>query len=146
MNIGDRIRERRKEEGLTQKGLAEISGVSEMAIRKYESSDRQPRLEQLQKIAKALETTVDSLLYGEITTRTVNYYDEETGEAGTAAMTVYPKGHPFHIPTLQEAETQENVLLAHFNKLNDSGRDRAVTVVGELSEIPRYQRKPQQEE
>lgn len=57
MTIGDRIREHRKKAGLTQKKLGELSGTSETTVKQYELGKRQPRLEQLQKIATALNTS-----------------------------------------------------------------------------------------
>lgn len=54
MTIGDRIKQVRNARGLTQKQLGAISGTSEITIRQYELGKRQPRLEQLQRIAAAL--------------------------------------------------------------------------------------------
>lgn len=62
MTIGERIKQVRKEKGLTQKRLGELSGTSEGTVRQYEIGKRQPRLEQLQRIAFALETTVSELV------------------------------------------------------------------------------------
>lgn len=53
--IGNRIKQFRKEKGLTQKELANKLNVAEITIRKYESGDREPKLEQLEKIASALD-------------------------------------------------------------------------------------------
>lgn len=58
MTIGDRIRLQRKHAGLTQKKLGELSETSETTIKQYESGKRQPRIEQLQKIASALNIPV----------------------------------------------------------------------------------------
>lgn len=58
MSAGERIRDLRIKKGWSQKKLHLKSGVAEITIRKYENStERQPRLEQLQKIADALGTT-----------------------------------------------------------------------------------------
>lgn len=54
MTIGDKIRNYRKLAGLTQKKLGELSGTSETTIKQYEGGKRQPRIEQLSKIADAL--------------------------------------------------------------------------------------------
>lgn len=62
MTIGERIKQARKEKGLTQKRLGELSGTSEITVRQYEIGKRQPRLVQLQRIALALETTVSELV------------------------------------------------------------------------------------
>lgn len=62
MTIGDKIRYHRKAAGLTQKQLGELSGTSETTIRQYEGGKRQPRIEQLQKIADTLQITVLDLM------------------------------------------------------------------------------------
>lgn len=55
MTIGEKIRVYRTTiAGLTQKELAEKAGCAEITIRQYETGKRQPRLEQLQKIADAI--------------------------------------------------------------------------------------------
>ena len=55
MNVGEKIKLFRNLKKLSQKALSELSGVSEIAIRKYEAGDRSPKPEQLKKIAHALE-------------------------------------------------------------------------------------------
>ncbi len=62
MTIGEKIHFYRKSNKLTQKQLAELSGVSEISIRKYEAGDRFPKLAQLQKIASVLPIGGDELL------------------------------------------------------------------------------------
>lgn len=62
MTIGDKIKNYRKLSGLTQKQLGEISGTSERTIQQYESGKRQPRIEQLSKIASALDIPVSVFL------------------------------------------------------------------------------------
>ncbi len=54
MTIGKRIKQVRNEKGLTQKQLGELSKTSEGTVRQYEIGKRQPRLEQLRRIAAAL--------------------------------------------------------------------------------------------
>lgn len=62
MNIGEKIQFFRKANKLTQKQLSELSGISEISIRKYEAGDRFPKTEQLQKIASVLEIGGNELL------------------------------------------------------------------------------------
>ncbi len=62
MTIGKKIRELRKKAGLTQKELGRLSGTSETTIKQYELGKRQPRMEQLQKVATALNIQVNDLL------------------------------------------------------------------------------------
>lgn len=47
---------------LTQKELGTLSKTSENTIRQYETGKRQPRIDQLQKIAPILKVTVANLL------------------------------------------------------------------------------------
>lgn len=67
MTIGDRIKQVRTEKGLTQKQLGELSKTSEGTVRQYEIGKRQPRIEQLKRIADALGVGVSYLLSGEAT-------------------------------------------------------------------------------
>ncbi len=59
--IGEKIKKYRKEKGLTQKKLGELCGINEANIRKYELGKANPKIETIEKIAKALETTTDEL-------------------------------------------------------------------------------------
>lgn len=52
------MRNARKVAGITQDGLAKILGINRATISKYESGQIMPSLDQLGKIAKALNTTV----------------------------------------------------------------------------------------
>lgn len=52
------LKEQRKSLNLTQKDLADKTGLSEITIRKYEKGERQPKLEQLQRLSKALECDI----------------------------------------------------------------------------------------
>lgn len=61
MTIGKRIQAVRKKRGLTQKELAAKLGLATGSIQQYELDKRQPRLEQLQNIANALEVPLSEL-------------------------------------------------------------------------------------
>lgn len=54
MTVGEAIKYFRKKNKLTQKQLATKAGMAEITIRQYEAVKREPRLEQLHKIAEAL--------------------------------------------------------------------------------------------
>ena len=62
--IGDRITLLMKKKGYTQKELARMVGVTEAAMSKYLSNDRQPRVEVIANMATALNTTSDYLIRG----------------------------------------------------------------------------------
>lgn len=63
MTTGEKIRTLRKELGLTQKQLAEKSGIIETTIRKYESGAQNPKLNNLQKLATAFDIPLNDLLF-----------------------------------------------------------------------------------
>lgn len=62
MKIGDRIKTLRKANNLTQKELSQRSGIAEITIRQYERGDYQPKVEQIQKLAKGLSVPVEQLI------------------------------------------------------------------------------------
>ncbi len=64
MLIGENIRKIRKEKGLTQKKLGELSGINEVQIRQYEIGKAKPKIQTIEKIANALDIDVLSLLRG----------------------------------------------------------------------------------
>lgn len=64
--IGIRIRETRKQKGLSEQELAEFSNLSTVYISYIENARRKPSLESLIKISNALEITLDELLYGNL--------------------------------------------------------------------------------
>lgn len=64
ISIGDRITSCRTAKGLTQEGLAQAMGISQAALSRWESNQREPQLRYLYPLATALGVTVESLLPG----------------------------------------------------------------------------------
>lgn len=62
MGIGEHIRKRRLELGMTQRELGERCGIAEPTIRRYEAGKLNPKLETCQTIAAALNVPVAYLL------------------------------------------------------------------------------------
>lgn len=62
MPTGTRIKELRKQKGLTQKQLGELCGMYESQIRKYENGNANPKIETLQKIAFVLGVPITELI------------------------------------------------------------------------------------
>lgn len=58
------LKKYRKNNGYTQKQLAEAVGVTQQAVAKWETDKSSPDPEMLQKISSMLNVTVDSLLDG----------------------------------------------------------------------------------
>lgn len=62
--IGDKIKQIRKQAGLTQKELAEQLGTTQQNLAQYENGKRRPKIETIEKIADALKIPVGHLLDG----------------------------------------------------------------------------------
>ena len=113
--IGERIRKFRKERGLTQKQLGERCGILEPNIRKYELDKQKPKLDTLEKIAKALD--VDINVFWDY-----NYFKSELDDIFT---TMY----------VRENETRkalQKYLLEGFEKLNILGMKELLDYLEEL--------------
>ena len=96
MTVGDRIKELRRDNGLTQKELANAMGVTASMIGQYETGIRTPKYETLERIAKALSVSVPMLM-GEDTTVDIcliainlsEKYGLSTGDARILSTTVF---------------------------------------------------------
>lgn len=64
--IGERIKSARRNSGLTQKGLAAQVGVPYQTIQYWENGRRNPKIDNLQKVADALDVDVNWLLRGSV--------------------------------------------------------------------------------
>lgn len=116
MTIGQSIQQARKKAGLTQKQLAEKSGIATITLQQYERGVREPKLDTIAKIARAM---------------------------GLYASDLVDAGQWKHVQPGEEDENfnaAENQLLHHFRTLNDNGQTVAVERVQELAQIPAYQR------
>lgn len=74
----------RKHEGFSQSKLAELIGVSFMTIRRWESGEVIPRIDEVKRLAEILHVTVDELLNGvqDGKVRVVLAYDWQKYEGG----------------------------------------------------------------
>ena len=62
MNFSDRLKEARKNAGLTQAQLSEKLGITAQSYSQYETGKRNPKMETLQKIAAALNIKLSELV------------------------------------------------------------------------------------
>jgi len=67
MALGDNLKQLRKEKGLTQGDLSELSGIKLAHISKLERSESDPKLSTIEKLIKALDCTADRLLFDQST-------------------------------------------------------------------------------
>lgn len=116
MSLNDRIREARKDKGLTQEQLGNIIGVAKTTIAGYEKN-REPTAANVGAIADALGVDVNYLFQDEMK----------------------------NPPAPAEAETgglkpDDRALLDDYHKLNENGREAARNAVHGLTYAPNYQR------
>lgn len=136
MNIGMKIKEKRKAAGLTQSKLAELSGVATITIRQYETGKRQPRIEQLEKIANALGISAFELMEIDLSQayaamKPVQEQIKRQIESIASAIKENPKAFD------NIAQTE---LLKCFNLLSVKGKKEAIKRIHELSMIPEYRK------
>ncbi len=143
MKRGERIRQKRKEAGITQKELAARINVTPQLISQYENDIKQPKLETMYRIAIALGIRLEDLI-GLKTFETAAEF-EQSRSALAAEMSQNPQDcdslvvHRKEHYLLIQSEEKDQLDRA-FNKLNKAGQQIAVERVKELSEIPRYQK------
>lgn len=66
MTFGDRLKELRERKNMKQNEIANILGIHNSTLTKYESGERNPDFETLIQISSLLEVTIDYLLKGDI--------------------------------------------------------------------------------
>lgn len=61
-NFGIQLKELRIQQGITQKELGELVGISDVMVGQYERGVRTPKIEMRKKIAAALNTDINNLI------------------------------------------------------------------------------------
>ncbi len=74
--IGERIKEIRKKNNLTQKKLAEKTSIDVTSISRYETGNQMPNLDTLVLISMALEVSLDYIVFG--TSKDFTFNKKET--------------------------------------------------------------------
>ena len=124
-SIGQNIKRIRIAKGLTQEKLGDLCEpkIAGSAIRRYENGGASPKLENLQRIAKALQVSSSELdpKLNEIMT----FNNGEEFEQTRAAL-------------LCDIKISEMKQL--MKKLNDGGRDKALEQVEMLTKVPEYRK------
>lgn len=124
MKFHEKLRNLRQEKKISQKELAEMIGVSQTAIYQWEKGTRLPKTEQIYKIAAALQVEVPDLVGEDFSDRILKTLKSiET------------------IPDQIAVNLKKANLLNYYEKLNETGQTEAVKRVNELTYIPEYQKK-----
>lgn len=129
MTLGKKIREIRKDVGLTQAALGEKIGVSGAMIGQWENDLRNPKLDTIVRIADALDMSI------------FDFFPEKNDEF---SRLIYQEGFEESQDELRDVgytfSERESVLLSHFGVLNDDGQQKVVDYAGDLVASGKYQR------
>ena len=123
MTVSENIRYFRKERGYTQKQLSELAGIATITLQQYELEKREPKLENLQKIAEALGIPIAALLDIDETDQALNTLSDFKNV--DVKQTQYPD-----MFNLKELEP--------YFSLNRKGKDKALSYIDDLAKLPEY--------
>ena len=122
MRMGDRMRELRKERGITQEELGHLIGVQKSAIRKYEKGTiKSVKQDAILKMSKFFNVN-PCYLMGMSDNR--NLGQSSQGDYMEQVKTEYGTG--------------VTALLHRFSQLNTSGKNTLLDRAGELCQLPQY--------
>lgn len=121
MTIGENIRQARKKAGLTQRQLAEKSGVATITLQQYERGVREPKLDTIAKIARAMNLFASDLISGDQWQNVDMTFTDTTERYG------------------QETPQYYRMVEAFFT-LNHTGAEKAAVAVEDLAKVPEYRR------
>lgn len=139
------IRKYRIEKGLSQRELGELVGMTQQQIAQYENGKRKPKLETLDKLAKALGVKPGQLYFDEYIE-----YKHYTHPESLRDMVEKKKKIAIDIDrqALMKAidkvpgagNTPLEQLTAAFTKLNEKGQEKAASYVEDLTKISEYKK------
>lgn len=143
---GDRIKYFRITKGLTQKELSDLIGVRYQTLQFWESGKRNPKIENVSKIADVLK--VDLRFFYPATAEQIKQsflrqIDKEfaTGPSDSEPSEYdapYDDFDDFTKITLTKPEWE---VINRFRKLSEEGQGVAIERMEELAQIPKYQKK-----
>ena len=87
--FGSRLRKAREDKGYSRAKLGQICGLTDRAIQNYENGSRSPKTEITQKLAAALDVSVDYLVNG---TEEINLTEEDQQEILEKASALFAGG------------------------------------------------------
>jgi len=138
MNIGNNIKELRKAKGYKQKDLAEKIQIATNSLSRYETGEREPSIETLEKIADALEVPVSKLIMRDIT---FPVPDPDAPLVSPEGLKTGLESVRKNLSALSETVAEcygEETLIQNYNKLNTKGKQKAIEYVTDLSEQEKY--------
>ena len=122
MSLGNNIKSLRTSKKLTQYELAQKANISKNALWNYENDKREPRIEVLEKIAFALDVSMNDLLWPT---------DNDKSNKVKEFQDIIEKAF---------GNTSINLLLDTVESLNNNGINKVINYAKDLSEMPKYQK------
>ncbi|XZI01445.1 helix-turn-helix domain-containing protein [Clostridium perfringens] len=122
MSLGNTIKSLRTSKKLTQYELAQKANISKNALWNYENDKREPRIEVLEKIAFALDVSMNDLLWPT---------DNDKSNKVKEFQDIIEKAF---------GNTSINSLLNTVENLNNDGVNKVINYAKDLSEMPKYQK------
>lgn len=142
MTIGERIRIARKDAGLTQKALGAKCQMPDSQIRQYELGMVKPKLEQIQRIANALNVNANVLLEDIAPASKEELVKNEIidiiKKLNISVNTIEFNENPAIVIT--DAVEKRRKYIHAYDSLNSSGQDKAIEQVELLTKIPEYRK------
>lgn len=138
MSIGSNIKDKRTQKGFTQKELGDRCGMADSAIRRYESDRGNPTIKTLQRIAEALVIDWTELVPEEELVS--NPFSSLAKAANYLVSSPDDNASEQSDMDVQNLSTTERTIVGLLDKLNESGQQKAIERVEELTEIPKYQK------
>lgn len=147
MKFGEQIKKAREAAQMTQEQLGAAIGVTGVTIMRYEKNQRQPRFEQLQAIAKALNIEFWELFDPVIAKALEAIVDNNIKSVDEAIRKKYGIVGDFVVIEVESKDSSVNEkdltiykLLEQISKLNEEGEKVAIQRIEELTQLPKYQR------
>lgn len=134
MSFKDRLKQARKKSNLTQKELAQLSGLATGTIQQYELGKRVPVPEALAKIAAAL-----NLGYSYTKTGEPYFY----GFVDTVPNPEYADNEMFNksqYSDASETDTDKDTLNSNYDKVNEDGKKKIVEYSSDIAGNPIYRK------
>ena len=125
------LRELRNKAGLTQQNVADLLGVTKSFISKIESGKSGFGNISIEKLAQIYNTTPAFIITGKTEEEWQHRLNEEVRHA-------QEEEEAYWTDVLIDETTQR--IMQIISKLNETGIEKAIERLNELSEIPRYQR------
>ena len=145
-NFPQKLRELRINKKLSQGKLAELSGVSQTAIYHWETGKRHPKVEQIYKLANALDVPALELLE-ELSAEETRKMIEEIAHTVPDEESMNKMYRNFErISIISEVYYNEKEkwaikeIIEHLKKLTPHGQEEAVSRVKELTHVPRFKK------